>query len=107
MPPLRKSKWCYAHDPTKARERVVARKRGGKNRRRTNGDAPENVNLGSAGEIQKLLEHVARDAFVLDNSAKRGRVLIAAATVALKGLEVGALEERIEALENYVHSTQG
>ena len=105
MPPLRKSKWCYAHDPTKARERVVARKRGGKNRKRTNGDdPPENVNLATAHDIQTLLERVAKDAFLLDNSTKRGRLLIAAATVALKGLEVGALEERIEALENYVRS---
>lgn len=107
MPPLRKSKWCYAHDPTKARERVVARKRGGKNRRKTNGDAPENVSLASAHDIRVLLERVAQDGFLLDNSTKRGRLLIAAATTALKGLEVGALEERLSALENYVHSTQG
>ena len=104
MPPLRESKECYVHHPKKARERAVARKRGGKNRRRTGGDPPDNVSLTTTDDIRRLLERVAVDAFLLDNSAKRGRVLIAAATVALKGLEVGALEERIEALENYVHS---
>ena len=104
MHPVHGSSRCYAHDPTKAAARAAARKRGGKNRRRSGADPPDSVSLASADDIRVLLERVALDSFLLDNSAKRGRVLIAAATVALKGLEVGALEERIEALENYVRS---
>ena len=105
MPPLRKSKWCYSHHPRKAQERSVARKRGGQNRKRTNGDdPPENVNLATAHDIQTLLERVARDAFLLDNSTRRARALIALAQVALRGLEIGELEQRIEALENYCRS---
>jgi hypothetical protein len=104
MPPLRKSKWCYAHHPKKARERAAARRLGGAHRKRTGGDPPDDVSLTTAGDIRTLLERVAVDAFALDNSAQRARALVGVATVALKGLEVGALEERIEALENYVHS---
>ena len=104
MPPLRKSKWCYSHHPKKVRERAVARKRGGTNRRRTGGDVPDSVTLANTRDIRALLERIALDAFALDNSALRARALVGVATVALKQLEVGELEQRLEALENYVHS---
>ena len=106
MSPLEKSRFCFTHDPSKARARAAARRLGGKNRRRTNGDPPENVSLATAHDIQTLLERVAMDAFALDNSARRARALTALAMVALKAVEVGGLEERISALEAYVHSTR-
>lgn len=106
MNPLEKSRFCFTHDPSKARARAAARRLGGKNRRRTNGDAPENVTLTTAGDIRRLLERVAVDAFALDNSARRARALTALAMAALKTLEVGGLEERLSALETYVHSTR-
>ena len=106
MPPLRKSKWCYAHHPKKARERAAARRLGGAHRKRTGADAPDKITLASTHDIRTLLERVALDALALDNSARRARALIALAQVALKGLEVGELEQRIAALETYVHSTR-
>ena len=104
MSPLEKSRFCFTHDPGKKRERAAARRLGGKNRRRTGADVPDKITLASAHDIRALLERIALDAFALDNSALRARALVSVATVALKGLEVGALEERIEALENYVRS---
>ena len=105
MSPLEKSRFCFTHDPRKKRERAAARRLGGKNRKRTGGDAPDKITLASTHDIRTLLERIALDAFALDNSALRARALVGVATVALKQLEVGELEQRLEALENYVHST--
>jgi hypothetical protein len=50
-------------------------------------------------QILGILEQAAGDAMLLDNSAERCRVLTSVASQALKCLEVGELEARLEALE--------
>ena len=106
MPPLRKSKWCYAHDPMKAGARAVARKRGGKNRRRTGADPPDSVSLASADDARQILERATMDCLALDNSTKRACALTGLVRVALSAIETGELEERLTALESYIRSTR-
>ena len=106
MPPLRESKWCYAHHPKKARARAVARKRGGRNRRRTGADPPDSVSLASADDARQILERATMDCLMLDNSVKRACALSGLVRVALSTIEIGSFEARLEALESYISSTR-
>ena len=63
------------------------------------GPVGEPVRLRTVDEILAVLEQAAGDAMQLDNSAERCRVLTSFAGQALKALEVGELEARLEALE--------
>ena len=49
--------------------------------------------------MQALLEEVLENTRLQENSAQRSRTLISLGLAALKALEVGELEERLEALE--------
>lgn len=49
--------------------------------------------------MQALLEEVLANTRLQENSAQRSRTLISLGLAALKALEVGELEERLEALE--------
>ena len=55
--------------------------------------------LGSIGGIQRVVEIALVDALSLDSTPTRCRILFYGATVALKVIEVGQHEERIQALE--------
>ena len=68
-------------------------------RERTIAAAYDFTGLGSIEAIGRLLEIAATDALYLENSIARGRLLISAGLAALRLLEVGELEARLEALE--------
>lgn len=94
------SRFCFAHDPERAKERAEARKRGGRNRRTPKGSAPPaTVALRSVPDVQRLLEGLALDTLRQENSDRRTRALVAVLGLALKALETGELEARLEALE--------
>jgi hypothetical protein len=104
MSPLTDSRFCYAHDPSRARDRAKSRKKGGHNRQTpkagtTNSDiAP--VPLRDVSAVQDVLEAVLRDTLVQENSARRSRTVGYLLGIALKAIEIGELEARVEALEN-------
>lgn len=98
--PAAGSDYCAFHDPARAAEIALARKRGGYNRRTpksTETTGPER--LRSPEDVQALLEEVLANTRLQENSAQRSRTLISLGLAALKALEVGELEERLEALE--------
>ncbi len=100
MAPLRDSRWCWNHDPGRARDRQAARKRGGLNRRRSKGDSSVEVRLDDVAALREILETAVRDTLALENSVARARTLGYLAGQALRALELGAVDDRVAALED-------
>jgi hypothetical protein len=99
--PLREGTFCFLHDPERAEDAADARRLGGLRRRRegTVGVVYDLMPLDRVDGIRRLLDIVVADGLGLDNGIGRLRVLIAAATAALKVVEAGEFEARLEALE--------
>jgi hypothetical protein len=100
MAPMRDSDWCFNHDPARAADRARARKLGGqRGNRSAAGPAGDPVPLRTVADVLALVEQVVGDAYAMDLSAERCRVLLGAAGQAMKAIEVGEIEARLEALE--------
>jgi hypothetical protein len=100
--PLHDADVCFWHSPEHAEEAAAARKLGGQRRRResTLAGAFDVDGLDSVAGIRRVLEIVTFDGLSMEsNSVARGRLLIAAAQALTKLLEVGELEQRLEAVE--------
>jgi hypothetical protein len=100
--PLRDSEYCFMHDPSREQERDEARRLGGLRRRREKSVALvyQWLGLRSVQQIRRVLEVAVVDTLAQDNSPARSRALAYLASLALKALEVGELEERVAALED-------
>jgi len=100
-PPLQDSDFCLFHSPDHAKETAEARRLGGLRRRRekTVSGAYDLEGLDDVAKIRRLLEIAVLDTLSLENSVARSRTLAYLAQVALKTLEVGEFETRLEALE--------
>ena len=103
-PPLLDGDFCLMHSPEHAEEMAEARRLGGLRRRREKAvsGAYDFEGLGDVGQIQRLLEIAVLDTLALENSVARSRTLAYLAQVALKALEVGEFDERLDALERLV-----
>lgn len=99
--PLRNSDFCFWHSPEHAKEAAEARRLGGLRRRKekTVAGAYDIEGLDDVPKIRRLLEIAVLDTLSLENSIARSRTLAYLAQVALKALEVGEFEARLEALE--------
>jgi hypothetical protein len=93
--------YCFWHNPETAQEAAEARRLGGLRRRRegTIAGAFDFEGIGSVPQIQRIVEIAISDTLGLENSIARNRTLGSLAQGALKALEVGELEARLEALE--------
>ena len=100
-PPLRDGEFCVMHDPDHADEMAEARRLGGLRRRKEKAvsGAYEIEGLETVGQIRRLIEIAVLDTLGLENSIARSRTLAYLAHVALKVLEVGEFQERLQALE--------
>ncbi len=101
-PPMHDGDFCFWHSSEHADEAAAARKLGGQRRRResTLAGAYEIGPLDTVHGIRRVLEIVTFDGLGMEaNSVSRGRLLIAAAQALTKLLEVGELEQRLEAVE--------
>lgn len=109
MAPLRGARHCFIHSPAHKTERDVARRLGGKRRRRTKAPHPETgpAKLRDANTIQSLVERAADDVLRLENSVARARTLGYLAGVAIKAYETHNLEERLTTLEDRVLKARG
>ena len=103
--PMKDSDYCFMHDPSRARERAEARRLGGLRRRREKATSKvfDWGGLENVEEIRRVLEVAIVDTLGLDNSPARSRTLGYLASLSLKALEIGELEERVAALEAVVH----
>ncbi len=101
--PLREGGYCLMHDPDHAAEVQEARRLGGLRRKReaTLSGAYEFQSLVTVGDIRRLLEISVLDTLALDNGVARNRTLAYLAQVATKLLEVGEIEDRLQALESF------
>ena len=99
--PLSGNEFCFLHSPEHTEEAAAARKLGGQRRRResTLAGAYEVGPLDTVGGIRRVLEIVTFDGLGMEISVARGRLLIAAVQALTKLLEVGELEQRLEAIE--------
>jgi hypothetical protein len=104
-PPLHDSEFCLMHSPDHAEEVAEARRLGGLRRRRekTVAGAYEFEGLRSVEQIRRLLEIGVLDTLGLENSIARSRALAYLAQVSVRLLEVGELEERVQALESVLY----
>ncbi len=89
------------HDPEHADEMAEARRLGGLRRRKEKAvsGAYEIEGLETVGQIRRLIEIAVLDTLGLQNSIARSRTIAYLAHVALKVLEVGEFQERLQALE--------
>ena len=89
------------HSPEYAEEVGEARRLGGLRRRRevAVSGAFDFVGLETVVDIRRLLVVAVLDTLGLENSIARNRTLAYLATSAIKLLEVGELEQRLESLE--------
>lgn len=99
--PLQDREYCFWHDPEHAGEATEARRLGGLRRRRekTVAAAYHLEGLATLDQIRRLLEIAVMDTLGLENSVARSRTLAYLAQVALKALEVGQFQDRLQALE--------
>lgn len=102
-PALLEDQFCFWHSPDHATEAADARRLGGLRRKRegTIAGAYQVDSLDSLQGVRRLVDIAVLDALGLDNSVARVRILLYAAQVATKLLEVGELEERLQALESF------
>jgi hypothetical protein len=99
-PPLKQAAYCLMHSPDQ-QAASAARRLGGLRRRRETAVSGAFVfnGQGTVADIRRLVEIAAVDALELENSNQRSRTLAVLAHAALKLLEVGELQTRVEALE--------
>jgi len=100
-PAMRGETFCLFHSPAHEEEAAEARRLGGLRRRKekTLAFAYELEGLRTVPAVQRLLEIATLDALALENSVARVRALTYLCQTALKCLEVGELEERLDRLE--------
>ncbi len=99
--PLQDGDLCLWHDPEHADEVAEARRLGGLRRRKEKAvsGAYDIEGLGTVDQIRRLLEIAVLDTLGLENSIARSRTIAYLAQVALKVMEVGDFQERLQALE--------
>ncbi len=103
-PRLTDGEFCFWHSPDHATERAEAARLGGLRRRRekTVAAAYDLEGLDGLQQVRRLVNIAALDTLGLENAVARNRTLAYLAMVLLKTLEVGELQERLEALEGAV-----
>ena len=99
--PLTDSDFCFFHDPAHQTEAAEARRLGGLRRKResTLQGAYELEGLDTVAGIRRYLEVGLTDLISLENSVARDRAIFTGVLAASKLLEVGELEDRLEAVE--------
>lgn len=101
---LRGGTLCFWHDPEHAEAAKEARRLGGlRHKRESTLQGVYDVGvLASVDDIRRILQIATLDTLGLENSVARNRTLGTLALAALKCLEVGELEQRVEGLEQAV-----
>jgi hypothetical protein len=107
--PLRDDDVCFWHSPEHATEVAEARRLGGLRRRReaTLAGAYDLEPITTIPALRRIVEIVIADGLSLDNTAVRGRLLLAAVQAAAKLIVDGELSDRVEQLEAVTHVHDG
>ncbi len=107
--PLRESGYCLMHDPAHADLVAEGRRLGGSRRRKeaTLAVAYDLEPITTIPALRRIVEIVIADALSLDNTAVRGRLLLAAVQVAAKLITDSELAGRVAQLEAVTHVHDG
>ncbi len=99
------SGFCFTHDPDLVKARAERNRRGGLARavKKVSGAA---VQVSKIEDVLELVNKTILDSWELENTAARSRVLLGAADMAIKAMQIGALEERVAALERTVQESR-
>ena len=100
------SKYCFWHDPSTIRKRAEARKKGGLNRRIIKNNNHEHYQIKTVKDINAILELAINEAHSLVSSQSKLRTLGYLCQIALKGQELGNLEERLDAIEKIMEESK-
>ncbi len=99
----RESEYCVFHDPAKMETVLEARRAGGKvGKDRYLPDGAPLVVVRTANDVLTLVELAANSVLLGALDSRRGSCIAQLASVALKAIEVGELQERIEKMEEQV-----
>ena len=93
------SMYCFWHDPKTAKKRAEARKKGGINRRVIKRNNLVVRPIKAVKDINTILEEAINDARTLESSQSQLRTIGYLCQIALKGQELGNLEDRINSIE--------
>jgi hypothetical protein len=104
--PLKNDQFCWVHSPDRQKEVQEARRLGGLRHKRevAIASAFQFDSADSVKGIRRIVLIALLDTLAGENSIARNRALAYLAQVTLHTLEVGALEERIAALEQLTRS---
>jgi hypothetical protein len=104
MAPMVDSQFCWAHDPANADAAEEARRVGGLRRKKEGAvaGAYSFAGLDNVHDIRRLIEIAVVDTLSLENSIQRSRALAYLAQMALRSLEVGEVQDRLQQLEELV-----
>lgn len=101
MAAIKGERYCFAHSPERARQRAEANSKGGRHARPEHaGDtALLPAQIKTLQDAEGILRYALAELVPLDNSINRVRALVAIYLAAVKGVELGEIEQRIAALE--------
>lgn len=99
---LPNSDYCYFHDPSKAEERKAAHVRGGKQGLYRVLEKAPDVSLKSCADIVQLICETVSQVRRGELDPKIANSVGYLANVAVRALETGDIEERVQALEDAI-----
>jgi len=93
--------FCAFHSPAHGKARATGRKRGGERHRtpKVADSSAVKTPIRDVPGVMQLLDVAALDTLAQENSPQRTKALVAVALAFFKGLEVGEIELRLEAIE--------
>lgn len=94
------SEHCFFHDPTLAKRRAEARKTGGYNRRVLKRTPQNHRSIISVHDVNLIIESAINDAITLESSQSQLKTIGYLCQIALRGQELGSLEDRVVSIEN-------
>ena len=99
---MRGEAWCYQHHPDHAEQARADRIRAANTPKAPRAPKPPESgswHLETAGDVRLLLQHVMASLLRGQMDRNRANALVYAAQVALRAIDIAALEARIAALE--------
>ena len=96
------SEYCFFHDPTMANRRAEARKIGGYNRRVLKRIPQNHRPIKSVHDVNIIIESAINDALALEPSQSQLKTIGYLCQIALKGQELGSLEDRVISIEKRI-----
>lgn len=101
MPAIKGGRYCFTHSPAMRRLQAEARRRGGSNSHTPHAGNPETIpaQIATIQDARALLAYIKDELLAMDNSIPRARALLALHDGFIRSLEIGEIEQRLQALE--------